>query len=145
MAGEPAFLDTNILVYASQKQSPYHLRAVTWLQQARRDSLELWISRQMLREYLSAITRPQPDQASLPVAQAVADVESFERDFNVAEDGPEVFNQLLGLVARFPTGGKQVHDANLVATMIVHGITRLLTFNTGDFRRFGLMIEIIVP
>ncbi len=79
------------------------------------------------------------------MAQAIIDVEGFGRDFNVAEDGPNVFTELLGLLARFPTGGKQVHDANLVATMLACGVTRLLTFNTEDFRRFSPVVEMNVP
>jgi predicted nucleic acid-binding protein len=38
-----------------------------------------------------------------------------------------------------------VHDANLVATMLEHRIRRLLTFNEADFRRFGGLIEVVVP
>jgi predicted nucleic acid-binding protein len=33
--------------------------------------------------------------------------------------------------------GKQAHDAHLVAAMLVHGVTHLLTFNTNDFKRFS--------
>ncbi len=32
--------------------------------------------------------------------------------------------------------GKQVHDARIVAAMNTHQITKLLTFNTKDFKRF---------
>ncbi len=42
-------------------------------------------------------------------------------------------------------GGKQVHDANIAATMLAHGITRLLTFNVADFQRFAGLIELIAP
>ena len=42
-------------------------------------------------------------------------------------------------------GGKQTHDANIVATMLAHGETRLLTFNAADFRRFDALIEGGVP
>jgi predicted nucleic acid-binding protein len=38
-----------------------------------------------------------------------------------------------------------VHDANIVATMLAHGESRLLTFNGGDFRRFGVLIQVIAP
>lgn len=145
MAGEPIFVDTNVLIYASQKQSSFHVQSVAWLDQARRDSRELWISRQVLREYLSAVTRPQHQQALLPTSEAIMDVQGFERDFNIAEDGPQAFGELLSLLARFPTAGKQVHDANLVATMLACGITRLLTFNTGDFRRFSPVVELVYP
>ncbi len=40
--------------------------------------------------------------------------------------------------------GKQAHDANLVATMLVHGVDRLLTFNGDDFKRFE-SVQIIAP
>ena len=39
-------------------------------------------------------------------------------------------------------GGKQVHDANIVATMQAHGLRRLLTHNTADFARFGALIQV---
>jgi predicted nucleic acid-binding protein len=38
--------------------------------------------------------------------------------------------------------GRQVHDANIVATMLANGITRLLTFNVADFRRFAALISV---
>ena len=39
-------------------------------------------------------------------------------------------------------GGRQIHDANIVAAMLAHGERRLLTFNTADFRRYGDRIEL---
>lgn len=32
--------------------------------------------------------------------------------------------------------GRQVYDARLVAVMLAHGITHILTFNGNHFRRF---------
>ena len=32
--------------------------------------------------------------------------------------------------------GKQIHDANIVAVMLTHGIYRLVTYNQADFGRF---------
>ncbi len=40
--------------------------------------------------------------------------------------------------------GKQIHDANIVATMLVYGERRLLTFNADDFRRYGDRLELVV-
>jgi len=145
MAVDPTFVDTNVLVYASQKRSVFHARAVTGLQEARQERRELWISRQILREYLATVTRPQRDQAPSPMTEALVDVGRFDLDFNIAEDGPEVFHQLRLLLARVPVAGKQVHDANIAGTMLAHGITRLLTFNAADFRRFDSLIEVVVP
>ena len=39
--------------------------------------------------------------------------------------------------------GRQIHDANIVATMLAHGEHRLLTFNAADFRRYGNRIELV--
>jgi predicted nucleic acid-binding protein len=39
--------------------------------------------------------------------------------------------------------GTKVHDTRLVAAMNVHGVKRILTFNTGDFARFA--VETINP
>jgi predicted nucleic acid-binding protein len=44
---------------------------------------------------------------------------------------------------RFEIAGKQVHDANIVATMLVHGITQLLTQNIADFSRFSSLITVM--
>ena len=77
--------------------------------------------------------------------EAIADVRRFRLTFNVLDDGPDVFDLLLHLLAAHPGAGKQVHDANLVAVMLTHGITRLLTFNSADFHRFGDLIDVIKP
>ncbi|MGH7067254.1 MAG: hypothetical protein ACREEU_05635 [Acetobacteraceae bacterium] len=51
----------------------------------------------------------------------------------------------MDLLSGHPAGGKQVHDTNIVATMLAHGIIRLLTFNLVDFRRFDRLIEAVAP
>jgi predicted nucleic acid-binding protein len=51
----------------------------------------------------------------------------------------------MDLSRRYSFGGRQVHDANVVATMLAHGERRLLTFNEADFRRFTPLIEVITP
>ncbi len=103
------------------------------------------ISRQVVREYIAVMTRPQLWARAVPVAEAVQAGASFLRLFKVLEDGQLVWDKfrMLGQSADF--GGKQVHDANIVATMLAYGETRLLTFNAADFRRFGSLIEIIEP
>ena len=41
-----------------------------------------------------------------------------------------------GLPSDYGVSGVQVHDARLVATMLVHDVTHILTFNTQDFIRY---------
>jgi predicted nucleic acid-binding protein len=134
---EPRFVDTNVLVYANQFGSAHHAAATVLLRQMEVAGAALWISGQVLREYLAAVTRSQGAIAALPMSVSLERVRFFAQRFWLIEDGPEVRTRLMSLLANYSVAGKQVHDTNIVATMLTNGITRLLTFNVADFRRFA--------
>ena len=142
-AVEPVFVDTNNLIYAHQAHSPFNAQAIAKLLDLESTGHPLWISRQILREYLAAMSRPGGLTAPVPLANLLSDVRAFQTQFHIAEDGPGVTGHLLNLLASIPCGGKQVHDANIVATMLAHGIQRLVTHNVADFNRFGAHITVI--
>ena len=48
------------------------------------------------------------------------------------------------LLLTYSVSGAQVHDARLVASMLVYGVKRILTFNDKDFSRYKL-IEAVHP
>ncbi len=143
MGDDPVFLDTNILVYAGVFESPFHLAALNAIQVREQAGIEMWISRQIMREYLATLTRPQTFTPPIPISTIIPQVRAFENRFRVAEDGPQVTERLLALMERIPTGGRQVHDANIVATMQAYDIRRLLTHNTEDFERFAAFITLL--
>lgn len=139
------FVDTNVLIYARFVMADQHESAALSLEHARASAETLWISRQVLREYLSAVTRTQPWGIALPMADALADAERLRDSFELLEDGPRVTERLLALCREVPVAGRQIHDANIVATMIEGGERRLLTFNAADFRRYGARVELVAP
>ncbi|MDP8925061.1 MAG: hypothetical protein M3O34_19615, partial [Chloroflexota bacterium] len=59
------------------------------------------------------------------------------------DENSAVVAALRHIVDQFGVSGKQDHDANIVATMQVHGIRRLLTHNVGDFGRYTGLIDIV--
>lgn len=142
MAAESSFADANILVYNSTPESPFYETARTALEDCERRGMELWISRQVLREYLSTMTR-QVTVGRLQVPFWPDIVADLSRRFRVADETEAVTSQLVELLGNVPCAGRQVHDANIVATMITHGIPRLLTNNVADFVRFRRWIEVI--
>ena len=142
-AGEPIFLDTNALVHARERRSPLHHVALQAIQDQYAAGAALWISRQILREYLAVLTRPQLWGNPQPIADLIPEVRRLAAQLQIAEDGPDVTDRLLALLQQIPSGGKQVHDANIVATMQVHGIRRLLTHNTADFARFAGLVTVV--
>ena len=136
------FIDTNVLVYSLIPQAPDHHIATAALERAVEDE-PASISRQIIREYLAVVTRPQVWSPPLSMADALDNVLWIVNTFQILSDGPAVTNRLMTLCREVPVGGRQIHDANIVATMLAHGERRLLTFNATDFRRYGSRIELL--
>ena len=137
------FVDTNVLVNARILEAPDHETARDSLERALAEPEPLCISRQVLREYLAVVTRPQTWPAVMTREDALDDVERLVDTFEVLEDGPVVTDWLVSLCRDVPVGGRQFHDANIVATMLAYGERRLLTFNAMDFRRYGDRIDLL--
>lgn len=139
---KPLFIDTNILIYANVAAAPFHIQALNTLKEAQQTSRPLWISRQVIREFVAARTRPQTFAQPSSSAQIIERVEYLEERFQVADDTSSVTKQLIKLMENYSIGGKQIHDANIVGTMLAYGIPSVLTHNTADFKRFDKLIEI---
>ena len=137
------FVDTNVLVNARFIEAPDHEAARASLESAIEKPEALRISRQILREYLAVVTRPQAWPVAISRDEALDDLNRFAAAFEVLEDRPVVTDRLIALCRQTPVGGKQIHDANIVATMLAYGERRLLTFNTADFRRYADRIELV--
>ena len=137
------FLDTDVLVLARFEAAPRHRLARRRMREAGNSGEILRISRQVVREYLATVTRPQRWSPPVGMNEALEHAAALEARFEILEDGPEVAGFLTRLCREVQVAGKQVHDANIVATMLAHGERRLLTFNGGDFRRYGERIDLI--
>ncbi len=100
------FIDTNVLVYASVTSAPLHQLALSAILHHSNAGTELWISRQVLREYVATVTRPQTYAAPILTITAAADVQQFQAQFDIAEDGPQVTANLLNLLQTVSVAGK---------------------------------------
>jgi predicted nucleic acid-binding protein len=137
------FVDTNILVYATVVTAPLHQRAQQTLQTLWNSGDDLWLSRQVLREYAMVVTRPQSFMQPLTPSIAANHVQRFVGQFQIADDTPTVTTQWLTLLQTLTIAGRQVYDANIVATMLAFGVTHLLTNNPSDFTRYGQRITVV--
>ncbi|MEH1816746.1 MAG: PIN domain-containing protein [Nostoc sp.] len=75
------FLDTNILVYANVSESPFHQAALQAIENLYDTGIELWISRQVLREFLMTLSRPQALMNPRPVALIIEVPDFFKLNF----------------------------------------------------------------
>ena len=132
-----AMLDTNVLLAATDESRAQHDQALRIVNDWPGRGTTLYTSGQIMREYLAVATRPtEKNGLGMTLADALANVRAFRaRTSLLAEDG-KVADRLLTLLDDIACGGQQIHDANVVATMLVHGIDTIVTINLVDFTRF---------
>ena len=138
-----AVLDTNVLLAATDQARQEHEQAVAAINVWPASGLVLYTNGQILREYLAVATRPVDQNGlGMPRPDAVANVRALRARLNLLAEDIKVSDRLLELLETVECTGKQVHDANVVATMLVHGIDTIVTMNVDDFARFGDHVQV---
>lgn len=141
---ERVFVDTNVLLAATDAGRPEHAVSIAVLDRWPADGTTLYASGQILREYLAVATRPtEANGLGLAREDALANVSAFRGRLQLLDEDRRVTDRLVELVRTVDCAGKQIHDANVVATALVHGIGAIATLNAGDFRRFRAVIRLI--
>ena len=106
---------------------------------------QVCIVSQNVIEFWCVATRPESSNGlGLSIAETKQRVNVFRNTLLLLPDTPELFERWEQLVTEHQVAGKQVYDARLVAGMMAHGVTHLLTFNDRDFKRFT-EITVIIP
>jgi len=139
-----AMLDTNVLLAATDEGRAEHDQALGIVNDWPGRGTTLYTSGQIIREYLAVATQAaEKNGLGMRLADALANVRAFRaRTSLLAEDG-KVADRLLALLDATSCGGKQIHDANVVATMLVHGIDTIVTINLVDFTRFERQVRLV--
>lgn len=130
-------VDTNVLfrsLSAGHTQQPLAERALSTL---RLQGEELFLAHQNLVEFWAVATRPAAlNGLGLDPTAARAEIDTLRRLFRTLPQDAKVLDTWLDLVTQCAVSGKNTHDAHLAAAMRVAGLSRILTFNVSDFRRF---------
>ena len=141
-------IDTNILIYAHNKDSQFHKAANAFLEKEMNDrdeegNFSVCIPTQVLMEFVNVITR-QTLENPLSISEAIDIVQDYVESgvsiINQQETQIQTFLDLFGSV----TTRKKVFDVALVATLKGNDISGLYTVNVSDFEEFGFL-EIINP
>lgn len=132
-------LDANALLRFFQRSDPLHPTVREAIRQMRAYQEDLCILPQNVTEYWNVATRPSTARGGfgLTVQEADRQVQIMERIFHLLPDTPAIYTEWRRLVVQVGVSGVQVHDARIAACLRVHGVTRLLTFNTKDFARYS--------
>jgi len=123
-------------VAAAVDVHPSHGVAAAFIARLVAQGSPLCISTQVCREFLVVLTRGPVEGRVFTVDEALSVLAGVRASSVLLYDDEAVLGEVLDLVRKHDVKGKQVHDANIVATMRANGIERLATLNAADFRRF---------
>jgi predicted nucleic acid-binding protein len=114
--------------------SPQHAAAEAAIERLLSGGETVFIGAQVLVEFWAVATRPEPANGlGWSTATTAETIRALRDQFPLIEETPDVVDRWFELVERFQVAGKHTHDARLAALLLVHGVRRLLTFNTADF------------
>ena len=139
-------LDTNILLRLIIPEHPLNELIVGVTDQLKANNQKLFISPQNLIELWNVATRPQQKNGlGLSPARTKQEIAMLKTLFKLLPDKPEVYSEWERLVNIYQVKGVNVHDTRLVAFMLVHNLSHILTFNIKDFQRFNSEIVVVHP
>lgn len=137
--------DTNVAARRILTQDPAHAQIKVAVDTLILRGETVAITAQNLVEFQALATRPlEANGLGLTTAEANEQARDMEAVFPFLEEIPSVYTYWRTLMERYDVRGRQVYDARLVAVMLAHSVTHLLTTNAGHFRRFS-EITVVEP
>lgn len=130
-------VDTNILVYAHRKDSPFHKKAEALLRDCAQSSLSWAIAWPCLHEFYGIITHPRIYKTPTPRNMALAQIDNLiaSPSLEILTETPDHWAVLKKIVHDGSIDGPKIHDARIAAICIENDITVLYTCDR-DFSRF---------
>jgi uncharacterized protein len=130
-------VDTNILVYAHRRDSPFHDAASASVRELAESRSPWAVPWPCLHEFFSVVTHPRiydpPSTTDQAIDQASAWLESPSAA--IISEGETYWNELSQLLLDGKIAGPLVHDARIAALCLSHGVRELWSADR-DFSRF---------
>jgi toxin-antitoxin system PIN domain toxin len=138
-----AALDTNILLYASDESSSFHVGAVELLETLAAGPALVYLFWPVALSYLRIATHPTIFQKPLSAAEAVANVDDLVSRPHVRTCGEadgfwDAYRHVVGVT---PARGNLVPDAHLVTLMRQHGVTTIWSHDRDLLKFPGIGVQ----
>jgi uncharacterized protein len=130
-------VDTNVLVYAHRRDSPFHNAAAAAIRELAQSPVPWALPWPCLHEFYSITTHPRiydpPSSADEAIGQIAAWLDS--PSLVLLSEGSTYWSVLSSLLANAKVTGPLVHDARIAALCLSQGIRELWSTDR-DFSRF---------
>jgi uncharacterized protein len=138
-------VDTNVLLYASDRESRHWDTASRLLQEwSTRDEL-FYLCWPVIMGYLRIATHPTVFACPLEPKDAIRNVEMLLGlpHTRVLSEGPRFWKTYREITGDLPVRGNLVPDAHVAALLLEHGVREIVT-NDADFRKFDF-VRVVNP
>lgn len=133
-----SLIDTNILVYANNEDSPFHSKCKSIVEKAISGEIQAAISIQNLVEFYAVMTDKRRVEHPLSPVKAKELVEFYKDCENIQIIIPsyQTLETIMKLAAKHKPKAQSIFDYLLVAIMTDNNIHEIYTTNTDHFKPF---------
>jgi uncharacterized protein len=130
-------VDTNVLVYAHRRDSPFHDAAAAAIREVAESPAPWALPWPCVHEFYSIATHPRIYDPPSSPAEAIGQIDAWLESPAVVPlgEGGTYWSVLSSLLASAKVTGPLVHDARIAALCLSHGIRELWSADR-DFSRF---------
>ena len=139
-------VDTNVLIYAADTDSPFHPACLVWLQRQRARPDAWFTTWPIVYEFLRVTTHPRVMRRPWKASRAWGFITALlaSPGLSILSATPRHAAVAGGVLAEMPhLSGNLVHDAHTAILMREHGLRRICTRDT-DFHQFTFL-EVVDP
>lgn len=125
-------IDSNILIYAINADSPKHKKAQQFLQE---NLTNLEIAHQNILEAIRVLTH-QKFSKPMRLNKALIAIQAISQSCRIISPTQTTYYLSLGLIKKYKLVGNRIFDAYLAATALSNSINTIATDNSSDFEKF---------
>jgi uncharacterized protein len=133
-------VDTNLLVYAHRRDSPWHEAAAACIRQLAEGTSAWAVPWPCLHEFLAIVTHQRIYAPPSPMNKALEQLDAWLESPSLVllSEGEGYRDTLAQLLMRSKVSGPRVHDARIAALCIYSNVRELLSADR-DFSHFGAL------
>jgi len=139
-------IDSNILIYALNKSSPYHKESKRIIDKTLDGKVKAYLTPQVLFELFAVITDSKKFPTPLSPSSAYSLIENnyLGEKFPLIHSKETTWEKTFDLAKQYQISSQDIFDVTLVATMIDNNILCIVSYDLTNFQKFPFL-EVVHP